>query len=97
MDGMGQVGVVLGAHAGHWNTTVVGQVDRELLDEALHLGAAQAGEAEHADLGGDVTPVVRGALLAQIVHQWLSHRDDTVSHAFHLAQPFQFFFVCSQF
>ena len=87
MDGVGQVGVVLGRDAGDGDAAVLGQVDGELLGETLNLLLVEAGEAEHADLVGDVLPVVNRALLSQVLHQAAAHCDDSVGHALHLAQP----------
>ena len=51
------------------------------------LVGLEAGEAEHADLVGDVLPVPARALLAQTVAQRRAHADDAVGHALHVLQP----------
>lgn len=87
MDGVSQIGIVFGRHASHGDATVLGQVDRELFCQPFHLFLVEARETEHAYLIGYVLPVVAGALLLQIVHQRLSHRDNSVGHRFNLSQP----------
>mgnify|MGYP001810630055 CR=1 FL=1 len=84
---MGQVGVVFRWHARHWNATVLGQIDRELFGQPFHLLLIETREAEHADLIGDVLPVVTRALFLQIVYERFSHRDDAIGHGFDLSQP----------
>ena len=61
-----------------------------LLGEGLHGGGVEAGVGEHADLGGDVGPVVGGAELLEVLLKQRAHGDDAVRHALDLAQPLLF-------
>ncbi len=47
----------------------------------------QAGEAEHADLLGDVVPGPRGAQRLQLHLQLIPHQQNTVCHGLHIALP----------
>lgn len=47
----------------------------------------QAGEAEHADLLGDVVPGPRGAQTLQLGLQLIPHQQDTVCHGLHVTLP----------
>lgn len=90
MDGLGQVINVLGRYSGHRDAAVLGQVHAKLLGQSLALLLIHSGEAEHADLFGDVLPVARRAQLFQIVLQFGAHRDDSIGHQFDIAEPFLF-------
>ncbi len=46
-----------------------------------------AGEAEHADLIGDMLPVLGRALFGEQIAQLLSHADYPVRHRLHVFQP----------
>lgn len=52
-----------------------------------NLVRADPGEAEHADLVGDVLPVSGGPLLGEQRAQLGAHCDDPVGHALHVDQP----------
>lgn len=58
-----------------------------LLRESIHLLGLQTGVGEHANLAGDVGPVVLTAELLEVLAQESAHLDDTVSHALDLAEP----------
>ena len=58
-----------------------------LLAELPHLLRLQAGVSEHADLVGDMRPVMLGAELLKIVTEGRAHRDDAVGHILNLALP----------
>lgn len=47
----------------------------------------QAGEAEHADLLGDVVPGPRGAQVLQLGLQLIPHQQDAVRHGLHVVLP----------
>lgn len=47
----------------------------------------QAGEAEHADLLGDVVPGARGAQTLQFGLQLIPHQQNTVCHGLHITLP----------
>lgn len=47
----------------------------------------QAGEAEHADLLGDVVPGPRGAQTQQLGPQLIPHQQDSVCHGLHVTLP----------
>lgn len=58
-----------------------------LLGELVHLLGAQASVGEHANLVGDVGPVVLGAELLEVGLEQGAHLDDAVSHVLDLAEP----------
>lgn len=49
----------------------------------------EAGEAEHADLLGDVVPGPRGAQSLQLGLQLIPHQQDTVCHGLHVTLPIE--------
>lgn len=57
MDTMGQVFNVLGRDASHRDTTVLCQINAEVLAQACALVSVHSSEAEHANLFSDVLPV----------------------------------------
>ena len=58
-----------------------------LLGKLVHLLGGQAGVGEHADLGGDVAPVVLGAELLEVLLEEGAHLDDAVGHLLDLGEP----------
>lgn len=58
-----------------------------LLRKLGHLLSGQTGVGEHADLAGDVAPVVLAAELLEVVLEQGAHLDDAVGHALDLAEP----------
>ena len=58
-----------------------------LLSKRRHLLGREAGVGEHADLAGDVGPVVLGAELLKVVLEERTHLDDAVGHALDLTKP----------
>lgn len=53
----------------------------------LSLLTVEAGEAEHADLLGDVVPGPRGAQSLQLGLQLVPHQQDAVGHGLHVVLP----------
>lgn len=58
-----------------------------VVGESVHLLLGQASVGEHANLAGDVGPVVGGAELLEVLLEESAHGDDAVSHALDLAEP----------
>lgn len=58
-----------------------------LLGQRLHLLGLQACERKHANLGGDVAPVVLAAELLKVLLEERTHGDDAVGHVLDLAKP----------
>ena len=58
-----------------------------LLGELVHLLGLEAGVGEHADLAGDVAPVVLAAELLEVLLEQGAHLDDAVGHLLDLAEP----------
>jgi len=58
-----------------------------LVRRATHLLLIEPCEAEHANLVGDVLPVVAGAFPLQIGDQVRPHGDDAVGHELDLLEP----------
>ena len=86
-DGLGETADILAGDAGNADAAVLGGVDGVLLGELGHLLGGQAGVGEHADLAGDVAPVVLAAELLEVVLEQGAHLDDAVGHALDFAQP----------
>mmetsp|Transcript_39769 Transcript_39769/g.71393 ORF Transcript_39769/g.71393 Transcript_39769/m.71393 type:complete len:241 (+) Transcript_39769:491-1213(+) len=84
---LGEALHVLAVDAGHGDAAVAGHVDGVLRRELVHILGVHSGEAEHADLVGDVVPGTRGARGLQRLAQALAHGDDAVRHRLHLAVP----------
>lgn len=61
--------------------------DTYLLGENVHLLGLQTGVGEHADLAGDVGPVVLAAELLQVLAEQGAHLNDAISHALDLTEP----------
>lgn len=86
-DGLGQTADVVTGDTSNGDTAVLGGVDGVLLGQLIHLLGVQASVGEHANLAGDVGPVVLGAELLEVLLEEGTHGDDSVSHALDLAQP----------
>lgn len=87
VDGLSKATNVLAGNASNTDAAVLGGVDRVLLSKLGHLLGGQAGVCEHADLAGDVAPVVLASELLEVVLEQSAHLDDAVGHALDLAQP----------
>jgi len=86
-DGLGQALHVAGCDTSDGDTAVLGSVDGVLLGQSIHLLRLQTGEGEHADLAGDVRPVVFAAESLEVLAQEGAHLDDAVGHALDLTKP----------
>jgi len=53
----------------------------------MHLLNFKSCETKHANLISDVLPVVLWTFRLQVADKLRSHRDDTISHSFHILQP----------
>lgn len=87
VDGLSETANVLASDASDTDAAVLGGVDGVLLGQLGHLLGGQAGVGEHADLAGDVAPVVLAAELLEVALEQRAHLDDAVRHALDLAQP----------
>lgn len=58
-----------------------------LLGQCIHLLRLETSVSEHADLAGDVAPVVLATELLEVLLEESTHGDNAVSHALNLAQP----------
>ena len=87
VDSLGEVVDVGAGNTGDGDTAILGEVDRVVLSDLLDLLSRQAGVGEHADLGGDVGPVVLGAELLELLAEESAHGDDAIGHALDLTLP----------
>ncbi|KAI6769329.1 hypothetical protein HG531_010433 [Fusarium graminearum] len=71
----------------HADTTVLGHVDVEFFSKLKYLLLAQASEAEHADLVGDVVPGTRGLELFKLGSEDVAHADDAARHGAQVLFP----------
>lgn len=69
------------------NPTILRQVDMMLRCKLGNLLGRETGEAEHANLVGDVIPVVRGSERGEMGFELGAHGNDAVGHEFDLAEP----------
>lgn len=69
------------------DTSILSSINAVLLRQLIHLLGGQSGVRKHADLGGDVVPVLLAAELLKVVLEERAHLDDAVGHALHLAEP----------
>lgn len=87
VDSLSQAANILAGDSSNRDTSVLGSVDGVLLGQLVHLLRCQASVGEHADLAGDVGPVVLGAERLELLLEKRAHGDDAVSHALDLAEP----------
>lgn len=97
MDGLGDVVHVLRGDAGDGNASVFRQVHVELFRQTLDLLGLESGEAEHADLVGDVLPGVRVAGALDAGAELAPHRDDPVRHLLYVSEPLLFEFGVGEY
>lgn len=86
-DGLGEVSDVLASDTRDGDTSILGQVNGVVLGDLLYLLGLEAGVSEHADLVGDVRPVVLGTERLELPTEQLAHGDDAVGHALDFALP----------
>lgn len=86
-NSFGQTADIVAGDTGNGDTAVLGGVDGVLLGQLVHLLGVQASVGEHANLAGDVGPVVLGAELLEVLLEEGTHGDDSVGHALDLTQP----------
>lgn len=87
VDSLSQAANIIAGDSSNRDTAVLGSVDGVLLGQLVHLLRGQASVGEHADLAGDVRPVVLGAECLELLLEKSAHGDDAVSHALDLAEP----------
>lgn len=73
--------------ASNGDTAVLGQIDGVVLGDLGNLLGGQASVGEHADLVGDVGPVMLGAELLELATEQGAHGDDAVGHLLDLTEP----------
>lgn len=86
-DSLSQTTDVGAGDTRHGDTSILGRVHGVLLSQPVHLLGRHASVGEHADLRGDVAPVVLAAELLEVVLEEGAHGDDAVGHALDLAEP----------
>ena len=87
VDGLGKTLDVGGSDTGDGNSAVLGSVNTVLLGQGVHLFRLETSVGEHANLAGDMAPVVFATKLLEVLLEESTHGDDAVSHALDLAQP----------
>lgn len=87
VDSLSQPTNVLARDTSNGDSAVLGSIHAVLLGQLVHLLRGQAGVGEHADLAGDVGPVVLGAELLEVLFEESAHGDDAVGHVLDLDQP----------
>lgn len=87
VDGLCEPLDVVGGDTSNGDTAVLGGVNGVLLGQSRHLLGGEPSVGEHADLAGDVGPVVLGAELLEVVLEERAHLDDAVGHALDLTKP----------
>lgn len=88
INSLSRISDIARVQAGHADAAVLGHVDVGVLAEAEHLGLGQAGEAEHADLLGDVLPAAGAAVeVLEDAAQGGAHFLDAAAHGAQVVFP----------
>jgi hypothetical protein len=87
VDRLGQATNISAGNTRNGDASVPGGINGELLGQAVHFFRGHASVGEHANLAGDMGPVVLGAKLLQVLLEEGAHADDAVSHALDLTKP----------
>lgn len=87
VDGLGKTLNVGRGDTSNRDSAVLGSVDAVLLGQCVHLLGLETGVGEHADLAGDVAPVVLATELLEVLLEESTHGDNAVSHTLDLTQP----------
>lgn len=87
VDGLGQATNVVAGDTGDTDTAVLGGVHAVLLGKGVHLSGLKTSVGEHANLAGDVAPVVLAAKLLKVLLEQSTHADDAVGHLLDLGEP----------
>lgn len=87
VDGLGKTLDVSRGDTSNGDSAVLGGIDAVLLCQSVHLLGLETGVGEHADLAGDVAPVVLATELLEILLEKSTHGDNAVSHTLNLTQP----------
>ena len=87
VDGLCKALDIARGDAGNRDSAVFGSVDAVLLCELVHLFGSEASVGEHANLAGDVGPVVLATQLFKVLLQQGAHGDDSVGHALDFTKP----------
>lgn len=87
VDGLCQTLDIARSDTGNTDSAVLGSIHAVLLGQSIHLLRLKTSVGEHANLAGDVAPVVLAAELLEVLLEEGTHRDDTVGHALDFAEP----------
>ena len=103
VDGLSKTPNVLASDTSNRDAAILGCVDgvlcssvsiqkktmwtTDLLSQLVHLFSSQASVGEHADLRGDVAPVMLASELFKVLLEKSTHGDDAVSHTLDLTEP----------
>lgn len=87
VQGLGKIFNIVGVETSHADAAVLGHVDMPLLPDGQDLLLGDAGEAEHADLTGDVFPVARGSQSIELGFEGLSLLNYATRHGFEIFFP----------
>lgn len=74
---LGDIVEVLGVETSDGDTTIHRHVDVMIFTESVNLILAKASVSEHANLAGDVAPVVLVAQILQLLDKTLAHCSHT--------------------
>ena len=69
------------------NSPILRSINRVLLSQLIHLLRRKSSISEHANLAGDMAPVVLRSQSLEFLLQECAHGDDTVGHALDFAEP----------
>ena len=87
VEGIRDIVEVTGVETSDGNTAVHCHVDGVLLTELVDLVLVQASEGEHANLVGDVTPVVLVAEFGELVAETMTHFMHAAGHITKVLMP----------
>jgi len=86
-DGLCKTSDVRTRDTSNTDSSILGRIDAVFRRELVHLLLCKSSVGEHADLVGDMVPVVLAAQLLEVLLEECAHGDDAVSHTLDLTQP----------
>lgn len=87
VEGLSNVSDVVCVEAGDRDTAISGHVDSVLLAELINLVSVETSVGEHADLAGEMAPVVLVANILKSVSQTGAHLGDAARHVEEILVP----------
>ena len=87
MESVGQIRHVRIVDTGDAHAAILGHVDVELVLHAIDLSLSETTVGEHANLAGDVAPILGATSLLQVLNESLAHQVHAIGHTLHILLP----------